>query len=76
LQHIKHHNIMELNSAKTDYLNFLEKKKNAIIAFDFQKTIIEKAIRKGRIAIFADTGLGRPIIRYPESVTPITQINK
>jgi hypothetical protein len=32
-------------------------------AFDFQKYIIEKAIRKGRIAIFADTGLGKTLIQ-------------
>jgi len=27
--------------------------------FDFQKHIVEKAIRKGRMGIFADTGLGK-----------------
>jgi len=27
--------------------------------FDFQKAIIEKAVRKGRMGIFADTGLGK-----------------
>jgi ERCC4-related helicase len=27
--------------------------------FDFQKHIIEKAIKKGRMGIFADTGLGK-----------------
>ena len=26
-------------------------------AFDFKKAIIEKAVRKGRIGVFADTGL-------------------
>ena len=50
-----------------NYAEFLEQKKHTIgnfgfepnyypdIAFDFQKYIIEKAIRKGRIAIYADT---------------------
>ena len=33
------------------------------MAFDFQKHIIEKAIRKGRMAVFADTGLGKTLIQ-------------
>jgi hypothetical protein len=33
------------------------------IAFDFQKHIIEKAVRKGRMGIFADTGLGKTLIQ-------------
>ncbi len=32
------------------------------IAFDFQKHIIQKAVRKGRIGIFADTGLGKTLV--------------
>ena len=32
-------------------------------AFDFQKHIIEKAVRKGRMAIFADTGLGKTLMQ-------------
>lgn len=31
-------------------------------AFDFQKAIIEKAVRQGRIGVFADTGLGKTLI--------------
>ena len=31
-------------------------------AFDFQKHIIERAIQKGRIGIFADTGLGKTLM--------------
>jgi len=58
-----------------NYLEFLEKKKHLIgefgfepnfypsIAFDFQKEIIEKAVRKGRMAVFADTGLGKTLIQ-------------
>ena len=53
---------------QTDYLKFLEQKKHLLgsfgfepnyipdIAFDFQKEIITRAVRKGRIAVFADTG--------------------
>lgn len=32
------------------------------IVFDFQKHVIEKAVKKGRIGIFADTGLGKTLI--------------
>ena len=58
-----------------EYLEFLERKKHLIgdfgfeptyfpdIAFDFQKHIIQKAIRKGRMAIFADTGLGKTLMQ-------------
>jgi len=58
-----------------DYLEFLENKKHSIgdfgfkanyipnIAFDFQKAIIEKAVNKGRMAIFADTGLGKTLMQ-------------
>lgn len=58
-----------------DYYKFLESKKHLIgefgfepnyypdIAFDFQKYIIEKAVKKGRMAIFADTGLGKTLIQ-------------
>ena len=52
-----------------NYSEFLESKRHSIgnsgfepnyipeMAFDFQREIIERAVRKGRIAIFADTGL-------------------
>lgn len=58
-----------------EYLEFLERKKHLIgdfgfepnyfpdISFDFQKHIIEKAVRKGRMAIFADTGLGKTLMQ-------------
>lgn len=32
-------------------------------AFDFQRHIIDKAVRKGRIGIFADTGLGKTLLQ-------------
>ena len=33
------------------------------MAFDFQKEIIKKACTKGRMAVFADTGLGKTLIQ-------------
>ena len=70
------------------YLDFLEKKRHSIgdfgfkpnyipeIAFDFQKAIIEKAIMKGRIAIFADTGLGKTLIQLAIAKNIINHTNK
>ena len=58
-----------------NYQEFLKNKKHTIgnfgfnanyipdIAFEFQKNIIEKAVKKGRMAIFADTGLGKTLIQ-------------
>lgn len=57
------------------YKKFLEGKKHLLgsfgfepnfipdIAFDFQEEIITRAVRKGRIAVFADTGLGKTLIQ-------------
>lgn len=58
-----------------NYQEFLKSKKHLIgefgfepnwypeIAFDFQKHIIERAVKKGRMAVFADTGLGKTLIQ-------------
>lgn len=58
-----------------DYKEFLQSKRHLIgefgfeptwfpdIAFDHQKYIIQKAVRKGRMAVFADTGLGKTLIQ-------------
>jgi len=58
-----------------NYEDFLNNKKHSIgnfgfeanyipdMAFDFQKHIIEKAVNKGRMAIFADTGLGKTLMQ-------------
>ena len=58
-----------------DYKTFLEKKKHTIgnfgfepnyipeMAFDFQREIITRACKKGRMAVFADTGLGKTLIQ-------------
>jgi hypothetical protein len=70
------------------YLKFLEGKRHSIgefgfnanyipeIAFDFQKFIIEKAVRKGRMAIFADTGLGKTLIQLSIAKNIIDHTNK
>jgi hypothetical protein len=70
------------------YLKFLEGKRHSIgefgfnanyipgIAFDFQKFIIEKAVRKGRMAIFADTGLGKTLIQLSIAKNIIQHTNK
>jgi len=48
----------------TGLLYYLETERSQIHdAFDFQSFIIEKAIQKGRIGIFADTGLGKTLIQ-------------
>jgi hypothetical protein len=71
-----------------EYLNFLESKRHSIvnsgfdvnyvpeIAFDFQKYIIEKAVNKGRVAIFADTGLGKTLIQISIAKNIIQHTNK
>lgn len=58
-----------------EYKDFLESKKHLLgsfgfdpsfipdIAFDFQKEIITRAVKKGRMAVFADTGLGKTLIQ-------------
>ena len=46
------------------------------IAFDFQKHIIERAIKKGRIAVFADTGLGKTLIQLSIAKNIVNQTNK
>ena len=71
-----------------NYLNFLESKKHLLgsfgfepnyypdIAFDFQKSIIEKAVKKGRMAVFADTGLGKTLIQLSIAQNIVKQTNK
>ena len=45
-------------------------------AFDFQKHIIGKAIRKGRIGMFADTGLGKTLMQIVIAENIIRKTNK
>jgi len=46
------------------------------MAFDFQKFIIEKAVRKGRIGVFADTGLGKTLIQLSIANNIVRHTNK
>ena len=71
-----------------EYKQFLENKKHSIgnfgfkanyipdYAFDFQKFIIEKAIAKGRIGVFADTGLGKTLMQISIANNIIRHTNK
>lgn len=71
-----------------EYIEFLEQKKHSIgnsgfepnyipdIAFDFQKFIIEKAILKGRVGVFADTGLGKTLMQISIANNIIKHTNK
>lgn len=71
-----------------DYLNFLEQKKHTIgnfgfnptffpkIAFDFQNHVIEKAVNKGRMALFLDTGLGKTLIQLSIAHNVVLKTNK
>jgi hypothetical protein len=45
-------------------------------AFDFQAYIIEKAVKKGRMAIFADTGLGKTLMQISIAKNIVNNTNK
>jgi Rad3-related DNA helicase len=45
-------------------------------AFDFQAYIIEKAVKKGRMAIFADTGLGKTLMQISIAKNIVNHTNK
>jgi hypothetical protein len=71
-----------------NYQEFLERKKHTIgnfgfepnyipeMAFDFQREIITRAVNKGRIAIFADTGLGKTLIQLSIAKNIVNHTNK
>ena len=71
-----------------DYTQFLESKKHISInfgiepkfmletMFDFQKHIAEYAIKKGRCAIFLDTGLGKTLIELVIAQNYVIETNK
>ena len=71
-----------------DYQDFIARKKHSIgefgfeplwqsdMAFDFQKYIIDKSLRKGRIGIFADTGLGKTLIQLSIAHNIVLKTNK
>jgi hypothetical protein len=71
-----------------DYFKFLEQKRHSIgnfgfkanyipdIAFDFQKHVIEKAVEKGRIGVFLDTGLGKTLVQISIAENIVRHTNK
>jgi ERCC4-related helicase len=71
-----------------NYLDFIQNKKHTIgdfgfkpnyypeIAFDFQKFVIEKAIQKGRMAVFLDTGLGKTLVQLSLAKNIVNHTNK
>lgn len=71
-----------------NYETFLEKKRHSIadcgidvsfipdMMFDYQKYVAEYAIKKGRCAIFLDTGLGKTIIELVVAVNYLRKTNK
>lgn len=44
--------------------------------FDFQEAIIDKSVRKGRIGVFADTGLGKTLIQLVVANNVIRKTNQ
>ena len=73
---------------QSDYKEFIRNKKHSSInhgiepnymndkMFEFQKYVAEYAIKKGRCAVFLDTGLGKTIIELVLAVNYIRHINK
>jgi hypothetical protein len=71
-----------------NYSEFLERKQHSVInygiepsfihdaMFDFQKHVTEYAIKKGRCAVFLDTGLGKTLIELVIAKNYIYQTNK
>jgi hypothetical protein len=73
---------------QNDYLQFLESKKHTQVdfgikpnfipdaMFDYQKHVAKYAIKKGRCAVFLDTGLGKTIIELVIAKNYIQETNK
>jgi len=71
-----------------NYAEFIENKKHSLGsfgfdplwmpggAFDFQESIITKALLKGRIGIFADTGLGKTLMQLSIAYNVSLKTNK
>ena len=71
-----------------DYENFIQNKRHSTgqfgfdavympdMAFDFQQHIIETAIKKGRMAVFADTGLGKTLMQISIAQNIVLKTNK
>lgn len=73
---------------KQSYKEFISNKKHSVssvgfdvcympgMAFDFQQFIIEKAVNRGRIGVFADTGLGKTLIQLSIAYNIVIYSNK
>lgn len=71
-----------------DYNNFLKAKKHTLgshgfspiwmpeCAFDFQESIIDRSVVKGRYGVFADTGLGKTLIQLSIAHNVVLKTNK
>jgi hypothetical protein len=70
------------------YKQFIQNKRHSIgnfgfsplwmpdCAFDFQEFVIDKAVTKGRMGVFADTGLGKTLIQLTIAENVIRHTNK
>ena len=70
------------------YSEFIQSKRHSVgefgfdanfipdIAFDFQRHVIEKAVKKGRIAVFLDTGLGKTLVQLSIAQNVVNHTNK
>ena len=73
---------------KDSYLDFIQNKKHSLsefgfdatfypdCAFDFQRYVIQKAVKKGRTAVFLDTGLGKTLVQLAIAKNIIDHTNK
>lgn len=80
--------MFEQNKVIMKYNDFIESKKHSIgefgfdanfipdCAFDFQKYVIEKAVKKGRIGLYLDTGLGKTLIQLAIAQNVVNHTNK
>jgi hypothetical protein len=71
-----------------DYQQFIANKRHSISgcgfdpiwmpdrAFDFQQSIITKAVNRGRIGVFADTGLGKTLIQLACAYNVVLKTNQ
>ena len=70
------------------YLDFIDSKRHTTcdfgfdpvfmpdMAFDFQQSIITRALQKGRIGVFADTGLGKTLMLVTIAQNVVLKTNK
>ena len=73
---------------QNNYLDFIANKRHSIgnfgfepnfypdCAFDFQRHVIQKAIQKGRCAVFLDTGLGKTLVQLSIAKNIVNHTNK